>query len=64
MSLLRVVWPLVAIQLILMAVCLRDLARRKPHEVRGGKRWVWALVIVCISTLGPVIYLAWGRRDQ
>jgi hypothetical protein len=37
-----------------------DLIRR---EVTRGPKWVWALVIVFINIIGPVVYLAAGREE-
>lgn len=54
--------PLIIIQLTLMIVALVDLARREA--VRGGSKLVWALVIVLINTIGPILYLLWGREGE
>jgi glucose uptake protein GlcU len=64
MDWLKLVVPLVAIELILKVVSLVDLNRREPFEVRFEKRWVWALVILFVSTFGPIGYLLFGRRDS
>lgn len=51
-----------AVELVLTAVTLRDLARRPADQVRGSKaRWV-ALSVV--QPVGPLAYLAWGRRPR
>jgi hypothetical protein len=38
---------------------LVDLARRPT--VRGGRKWLWAVVIIAGSILGAVLYFAFGR---
>ena len=38
---------------------LIDLARR--DHVRGGRKWVWALVIALGNLPGAIVYLAAGR---
>ncbi|MBI4772323.1 MAG: PLDc N-terminal domain-containing protein [Chloroflexi bacterium] len=43
-----------------MAAALLDLARR---ERTRGPRWVWVLVIVLVSTIGPIAYFAFGREE-
>ena len=53
--------PLILIQLGLMAAALVDLARRE--RVAGGAKWIWALVIIFVNTLGPLLYFAFGRKD-
>jgi hypothetical protein len=54
--------PLLALQLVLMAVALYDLTRPE-RRVRGGNKWVWALVIVVGELLGPLVYFLVGRED-
>lgn len=53
--------PLIVLQLVLAVAALLDLARR--GRVAGGKKWPWALVIILGSTIGPLIYFAYGRKD-
>ncbi len=52
--------PVLLLQLGLMAAALLDLARR---ERTRGPRWVWVLVIVLVSTIGPIAYFAFGREE-
>jgi hypothetical protein len=52
--------PLVLIWLALMISALLDLARRPT--VRGDKL-LWAIVIVCIGTIGPIAYFIFGRKE-
>ena len=54
--------PLLIIQLTLMIVALVDLARRDRNQVQGGSRLLWALVIILINLIGPILYLLWGRE--
>ncbi|MGE5599163.1 MAG: PLD nuclease N-terminal domain-containing protein [Bacteroidota bacterium] len=53
--------PLIVLQLVLTVAALLDLARRE--RVAGGAKWPWALVIIFVSTIGPLIYFAFGRKD-
>jgi xanthosine utilization system XapX-like protein len=48
------------IQVGLQIFGLVDLVRRP--WVPGGRKWVWALVIVAGNLVGAVVYLALGRR--
>ncbi|MGB9593426.1 MAG: PLD nuclease N-terminal domain-containing protein [Anaerolineae bacterium] len=59
-NLLLVLAPLVVLQVGLMVLGYVDLARRE--RVRGGRKWVWALVML-ISFVGPVLYFALGREE-
>ncbi|MGZ8514000.1 MAG: PLD nuclease N-terminal domain-containing protein [Candidatus Limnocylindrales bacterium] len=54
--------PIIIIQLGLMVAALVDLERGERH-VRGGSKLVWALVIVFVSVIGPIIYFVAGREE-
>jgi hypothetical protein len=46
----------------LLIVAAKDLRRRPPEQVRGSK-WLWAPVVATnYLGLGPIAYLAAGRR--
>lgn len=62
-QLVAILLPLVAVQLALIVVALRDLARPE-RRVRAAPKWVWALVIVFGELLGPAIYLLAGRENE
>lgn len=49
-----------AVEIVLTTVALVDLARRPAESVRGPKA-LWALGCF-VQPLGPVAYLALGRR--
>ena len=53
--------PLILLQLVLLIVALIDL-RRRPH-VTGGNKVPWLILILLVSTFGPIIYLIYGRKD-
>jgi len=52
-----------AVEGVLKAAALADLARRPAEEVRGSKAR-WAVAIVLINSVGavPLTYFAYGRR--
>lgn len=52
--------PIVFLQLGLMTFALVDLIRRERTK---GPKWAWALVIVLINFIGPVVYLVIGREE-
>ncbi len=62
-TILSLVLPLAALELILVVVALVDLVRREPERVNGSKL-LWGLVIVFIGTLGPILYFIVGRKEQ
>jgi uncharacterized membrane protein YhaH (DUF805 family) len=53
--------PVVLIELALMITALVDLIRRA--QTRGPK-WIWALVIVLVNFIGPIIYFVAGRKEE
>jgi hypothetical protein len=52
--------PIILLQIVLMAVALVDLFRR---ERTRGPKWAWALVILFVNLIGPVVYLLFGRGE-
>lgn len=59
--------PIIVIDLLLKVIALIDLFRSTRE---GSHKWIWALIIVFVSTFGPIIYFLFGRskgahfRDQ
>ncbi len=56
----RLVYVGGAIEAVMTAVALKDLARRSADEVRGPKA-IWVLACF-VQPVGPIAYLAAGRR--
>jgi hypothetical protein len=59
-DLLPLLVPIILLELTLKGVALRDLIRR---EQTSPPRWVWALIILFVSTIGPISYLLLGREE-
>ena len=53
--------PILIIQLILLIVAIIDLVRVDHTK---GPKWMWALIIVFVNIIGPIIYFVVGRRNQ
>mgnify|MGYP001561419624 FL=1 len=60
-SLIPYLIPILVLQLGLMIFALVDLARRERTK---GPKWAWALVIIFINLIGPIIYFVAGREDE
>ena len=62
-ELLPVIVPLLLLQAGLMAGGLISLYRKE--QVRFGRKWLWALIIICVNLVGPVLFFLFGeeRRD-
>jgi uncharacterized membrane protein YhaH (DUF805 family) len=52
--------PLLLVWLVMLIAGLADLVRR---ERTRGPKWVWYLVVVCFSIIGPVLYFLLGRDE-
>ncbi|MFH0944286.1 MAG: PLDc N-terminal domain-containing protein, partial [Planctomycetota bacterium] len=39
---------------------LIDLSRRQ--QVLHARKWVWVIIIIGGQIIGPIVYLAWGRK--
>ncbi len=61
-ELLLLLVPLVVIQVGLMILAIVDLLR-DDRRVRGGNKGVWAVVIVFVSMIGPILYFLAGREE-
>ncbi|RWZ58243.1 PLDc_N domain-containing protein [Halobacillus fulvus] len=53
--------PLIAVQIILSVLALVSLFRT---DETNGPKWMWALIILFINTLGPIAYFIFGRRGD
>ena len=61
-NLLLILLPLVVIELGLVVFSLVDLFKPE-RRVIGGNKLVWALIIVLVGTIGPIVYLLAGRKQ-
>lgn len=52
--------PLIAVSLLLVVIALVDLIKRPQTN---GPKLVWVVVILFISTLGPILYFIFGRKE-
>lgn len=53
--------PILVIQVILLLIAIVDLIK---IEKTNGPKWIWAVVIIFINIIGPVIYFVIGRRNN
>ncbi|MFP3953547.1 MAG: PLD nuclease N-terminal domain-containing protein [Candidatus Acetothermia bacterium] len=54
--------PLLAIQLGLQAFCLLDIWKFNRRKRDRQDRWVWTIVVLVFSLLGPLFYLVFERK--
>jgi len=60
-ELLPLLIPILLIQIGLIITALIDLSKRQTTR---GPKWVWVVVILFVSTIGPIIYFVAGRQDE
>lgn len=56
------VLPLIVLQLILIVAALVNLF--KTEKVRCLNVPIWAIIILCISIIGPILYFVFGRSQD
>jgi len=59
-TLIAILAPIVVIHLILVITAL--VACVRAEETRGPK-WMWALIIVFVNMVGPILFFVLGRRS-
>jgi hypothetical protein len=62
-QLLALLVPILLIELALIVFALLDL-RRPDRRVKGDSKLVWALIIVFVGTIGPILYFLVGREPE
>jgi hypothetical protein len=62
-STLLILLPLVVIELGLVVFSLVDLLKPE-RRVIGDNKLVWGLIIVLVGTIGPIVYLLAGRKQN
>lgn len=60
---LPLIIPLLILQLALIVFGLRDLFK-PDRRVKGGNKAVWALTIIIINFIGPLVYFFAGREEE
>ena len=61
-TLLLLLIPILVIQLGLLIWGLYDLTRPE-RRVKGDSKVLWALVIIFINIIGPIVYFLFGREE-
>ncbi|MBC2167407.1 negative regulator of sigma-Y activity [Listeria booriae] len=60
MNTIALLVPFIILYLILLATALVDLIR---HWNNRQVPVIWLIVIIFVSTIGPIIYFIFGRKD-
>ncbi|TVP91056.1 PLD nuclease N-terminal domain-containing protein [Alkalibacterium sp.] len=59
---LPILIPLFILQLVLLVTAIIHLS--KNDRLTQQNKIIWALVIVFINIIGPIIYLVFGRKED
>ena len=62
-TLIAVLAPLIILEVVLLVAALYDLTRPN-RRVRGDSKVVWALIIIFVTTIGPILYFLAGREPE
>ena len=62
-AIFAILLPLIILQVILLVAALYDLTR-PDRRVRGDSKAVWALIVIFVSTIGPILYFLVGREPE
>jgi len=62
-AIFAILLPLIILQVILLVAALYDLTR-PDRRVRGDSKVVWALIVIFVSTIGPILYFLVGRETE
>lgn len=54
--------PVIILEIALLVFALVDLFKRE--HMSSNNRLIWALVIILINIIGPIIYLIFGRKES
>ena len=61
--LIAVLLPLIIVEVVLLVAALYDLTRPN-RRVRGDSKVMWALIIIFVTTIGPILYFLAGREPE
>lgn len=51
--------PLFILQIVLLVLALIDL---RKISLTNGPKWLWAIIIIFINIIGPILYFIFGRK--
>ncbi len=61
LEIIKLFAPLLVLQLALMAFCIYRLVK---DPVKYLPKWAWAIIIIFINLLGPILFLLLGRKGD
>ncbi len=59
MEIIKMIMPLIVVELVLKVFCFYRISK---DEVKYLPKIGWVLIVIFVSTFGPISYLFFGRR--
>ena len=64
LEIIKVVWPLILVQLAFQIYALFDLFMTKKGKTKNLSSTIWAVIIVLGEIVGPAVYFIIGRSEE
>lgn len=61
-SILKLAWPLIVLQLGLQIYLIIDLLKKQKTKTLSMP--VWVVIVIIFGTLGSILYLLVGRKEE
>lgn len=61
-SMIPILIPIFIIDFLLALAALIHVLKHPRY--RFGNRVMWAIIVVCLLLIGPIVYFAFGRGDE
>jgi hypothetical protein len=62
-EIIKIIWPVVLIQLAFQIYALIDLFKTKKSKTKNLSAPIWAVIIILGEMVGPAVYLIVGRSE-
>lgn len=63
-SLFKIIWPLIVLQVTFQGYALYDLFKVKCGKTRNLSVALWAIIIILGEVVGPAMYFLVGRNEE
>lgn len=61
-EIIKIIWPLLVLQVGLQIIALVSLY--KKESVRFNNKWIWVVIIILGSLIGPIVYYVYGGEKN
>lgn len=61
-NIIRLLWPVIVLQLALAIWAIVDIARRK--KTRSLTPTIWIIICIFVNFVGPIAYILFGRAED